>query len=87
MTYEQRDMSGSLFRNDKREKETHPHARGTATIDGVAYFVDAWTKETKDGAKWQSLSFKKKENQKGARKVTQTRRQHVELEDDSDLPF
>lgn len=68
MSYEQKDNSGSLFANEQREKDTHANARGSATIDGVAYFVDAWTKTTKDGKKWQSLSFKKKENQKGVPK-------------------
>ncbi len=61
MAYEQRDNSGSLFRNDRREKDTHPHAKGTALIDGVEYWVDAWTKEDRNGNKFQSLSFKRKE--------------------------
>lgn len=61
MAYEQRDMSGSLFRNDKREKDTHPNARGSAMIGGVEYWVDAWTKKDKNGNPWQSLSFKAKE--------------------------
>jgi hypothetical protein len=57
MAYEQRDNSGSLFRNDKREKETHPQAKGSAMIGGVEYWVSAWTKEARDGSKYQSLSF------------------------------
>ena len=60
MAYEQKDMSGTLFKNDKREKETHPHAKGTALIDGVEYWVSAWTKEGARG-RFQSLSFQKKE--------------------------
>lgn len=58
--YEQKDMSGSLFKNDRREKDTHPHATGTAIIDGVAYWVSAWTKDGAKG-KFQSLAFKRKE--------------------------
>lgn len=60
MAYEQRDNSGTLFRNDKREKDTHPNATGTALIDGVLYEVSAWTKDGR-GGKFQSLSFKRKE--------------------------
>lgn len=60
MAYEMKDMSGSLFKNEKRDKDTHPHATGSALIDGVEYWVSAWTKEGKNG-KWQSLAFKRKE--------------------------
>lgn len=60
MAYEQRDNSGSLFKNDRRETENHPNATGTALIDGVEYYVSAWTKEGRKG-KFQSLSFKRKE--------------------------
>ena len=60
MAYQQKENSGSLFKNDRREKDTHPHATGTALIGGVEYWVSAWTKDGKKG-KWQSLSFKPKE--------------------------
>lgn len=60
MAWEMKDMSGSLFKNDKREKDTHPHARGECMIDGVTYYVSAWTKEGKNG-KFQSLAFKRKD--------------------------
>lgn len=60
MAYEQKNNSGSLFKNEKREKDTHPHATGTAIIDGVEYWVSAWTKDGKKG-KFQSLAFKPKQ--------------------------
>ena len=60
MSYTPKDNSGTLFKNDKREKETHPNAKGTALIDGVEYWVSAWTKEGKAG-KFQSLSFERKD--------------------------
>ena len=61
MSYEQKDLTGSLFKNDKREKDTHPNATGSCLIDGVAYWVSAWTKTDKNGNKYQSLAFKRKE--------------------------
>jgi hypothetical protein len=88
MAYEQKDMSGSLFRNDRREKDTHPHAKGSALIGGVEYWVSAWTKEARDGSKYQSLSFTPKEANGGGH--TQLTRQQptgfdADLEDD--VPF
>lgn len=60
MAFETKNNSGNLFKNDRREKDTHPHARGEAMIDGVLYEIAAWTNEGKNG-KFQSLSFKRKE--------------------------
>lgn len=60
--YEQKDFTGALFKNEKREKDTHPHATGSALIDGVEYWVSAWTKDGVNG-KYQSLAFKKKDKQ------------------------
>jgi hypothetical protein len=60
MAYEQKDNSGTLFKNDRREKDTHPHATGTALIGGVEYWVSAWTKDGAKG-KFQSLAFKPKD--------------------------
>ena len=77
MAWEQRDMQGSLFRNDKREKDTHPNARGSCMINGIEYWIDAWTKKDKNGNPWQSLSFKLKERQGQKRVVTE----------DNDKPF
>jgi hypothetical protein len=37
-------------------------------IDGVEYWVDAWTKTDKNGKPWQSLSFKRKDKQSGPAK-------------------
>ncbi len=54
---EKKDNSGALFTNNKREKETHPHYQGKATINGTEYYVSSWVNEGKTG-KFLSLSFK-----------------------------
>ena len=59
--YEQKDNSGALFANDKREKETQPNAKGSAMIDGVEYWVSAWTNTSSKGTKYQSLKFERKD--------------------------
>lgn len=61
MAFETRELSGALFKNGKREKDTQPNAKGECRIGGVLYEVSAWTKKDKNGNPWQSLSFKEKE--------------------------
>jgi hypothetical protein len=55
-----RDMSGTLSRNKKRENERQPVYRGACVIGGVAYWLSAWVKEGDDG-KFFSLAFTAKE--------------------------
>jgi uncharacterized protein (DUF736 family) len=64
MAYELRDNSGSLFRNEKKLSETHPDHTGQCMIDGTKYQVSAWIKQTKDGRKYFSLSFRTREEEK-----------------------
>lgn len=87
MAYEMKDMSGSLFKNDRREKDTHPNAKGTALIEGVEYWVDAWTNEARDGSKYQSLKFKRKDAAQTGSYAKQEP-QRDPFDDDSDsVPF
>lgn len=74
MAYEKKDMTGTLFKNDKREKDSHPNATGTAIIGGVEYWVSAWTKDGAKG-KFQSLSFKPKEGRRDEIKRDAERRE------------
>jgi hypothetical protein len=60
--YQQNNNSGALFKNERKTTDKHPNATGTALIDGVEYYLSAWTKESAKG-KWQSLSFKRKDDQ------------------------
>ena len=62
MAYETKDNTGSLFKNTRREADSHPQATGSAVIDGKAYWVSAWTKKDKNGNPWQSLAFKPKDD-------------------------
>ena len=64
MAFEIKDNSGSLFKNDRKTEESHPQAKGSAKINGIEYWVSAWTKTTKEGVKWQSLSFTPKDAKK-----------------------
>lgn len=76
-----KEMSGSMFVNTKKEKDTHPDRNGTALIGGVEYWVSGWIKETKSGDKWLSLAFKPKEE---APRKTQPA---INKADQDEIPF
>lgn len=44
MAYEQKEGQGSLFRNERKEKETHPDWKGEIKINGKLYWLSAWEK-------------------------------------------
>lgn len=52
---------GALFANKDRQTENHPNATGTLNVGGTEYWISAWTKTSKAGDKYQSLSVKLKE--------------------------
>lgn len=62
MSYEMKNLQGSLFKNTKKEKDTHADYQGSCLINGVEYWVNGWKKEGKNGA-WMSLAFKAKDRQ------------------------
>jgi hypothetical protein len=68
MAYEERDNSGSLFRNDRATTDKHPTHKGKARIGGVEYWVSGWVKEAgqnakNPGQKFFSLAFEPCEKQ------------------------
>jgi hypothetical protein len=78
---ERRDNSGTLGKNERREKDTHPEYTGKCVIDGKEFWISAWVKQGPTG-KFFSLAFKPKE-------ARQEQRQPVPAADfdDSDIPF
>lgn len=77
---ENKDMTGVLFRNDRKEQEKHPDRKGSALIAGVEYWVAGWLKEGKNG-QFLSLAFTPKDEKKPPEKPKAKRN------DDEDLPF
>ena len=51
---------GALFKNDRKEKESHPDYKGSINVDGVDYWLSAWLKEGQKG-KFFSMSIQPKE--------------------------
>lgn len=59
--YVPKDNSGSLFINDKKERDSQPDRRGSARIEGVDYWVSGWMKKKEDGTPWMSMSYQRKD--------------------------
>ena len=54
-----RNNSGVLFKNDRKEKENQPDYTGKIEVENVEYKLSAWIKESKGGIKFMSLSATK----------------------------
>jgi hypothetical protein len=54
---------GAIFKNKGRDPDNknHPHGKGTLNVEGVEYWVSAWTKDSQAGEKYQSISVQRKE--------------------------
>lgn len=81
------NMRGSIWKNDKKEKDTHPDFRGSAEVNGVEYWVSAWRR--KEGANPNSpalsFSFQAKEEQRPTQQPQQAPATDKLAEDD--IPF
>jgi len=82
MAFEKKEGSGALFKNNDRQKDTHPEYRGDILINGEEYWLSAWVKEGNRG-KFFSLAAKKKEERSG----TAVKRNPGKQEEDPEIPF
>ena len=95
--YEKKDNSGALFKNDKKESDSHPDYKGSAMIDGSDYWFNAWINTSKAGQKYMKASFSPKEqaHANGVQQVQQAMAPKIEpsiepsIEPliDDDIPF
>ena len=53
---------GAIFKNDRKEKDSHPDYKGSLNVGGVEYWVSSWIKTGQKG-KFMSLSVTAKEAQ------------------------
>lgn len=82
----ERDNSGVLFKNDRKESENHPDYRGGMTVNGVEYYLSAWIRTSKkDGGKFMSLAVQPKADV-GNRAINQAKKS-VEKDFNDDIPF
>jgi hypothetical protein len=58
MAYEQRDMTGSLFKNDKQGVDTRPDYNGSILIDGKKIWISGWVNRPEGKEPFFSLKLK-----------------------------
>ena len=85
MDYDNTDR-GAIFRNEKKESEKHPDMTGSLNVGGTEYYVSAWTKVSKKGQKFLSLSVKAKDAV-AAPALKQAKQAIDDDFDDDSLPF
>lgn len=82
---EQRDNSGILFKNNRKESDKHPDYNGSAMIDGVEFWMNAWLKKGNKGT-FMTFSFSPK-NASGNKKSKTTTSRSSNNDIDDDAPF
>jgi uncharacterized protein (DUF736 family) len=84
MAFEQRDNSGSLFRNERKETEKQPDYTGSGMYGGEEIRISAWLKTSQSGKKFLSLSIQPKQ---ADHQNERPRASPSAVEDDSEIPF
>ena len=57
MTQYDNTNRGQIWKNDKKEKDTHPDFKGSINVEGVEYWVSAWKRKEGTNPKAPALSF------------------------------
>ena len=84
MNEKRTDFVGSLSRNKKKEKGTHPTHKGSCTIGGIPYWISAYVNESRDsGEKYFKLYFEAKKTEA----ATAAEPVDVQLDESPDIPF
>ena len=81
MAYETKDMTGSAFRNKRKEMQTHADLTGEAKVFGRDVWVNVWKKKDKNGDTYISFSFREKQPRQERAPAPQ------QSYDESDMPF
>ena len=90
--YEHKDMSGNLFKNEKKEKKGQPDYRGGCKIRGEVYVIAGWINTSKDtGKKYINFKFQTEEEaaqyENKEKKDNKSSDEPIKVKSDEDIPF
>jgi uncharacterized protein (DUF736 family) len=78
---------GALFKNDKKESESHPDYKGNLNVGGKDFWISSWIKKDRNGNTFMSLSVKPKDGRPERETPAARPRQEPRDTDDSEIPF
>jgi uncharacterized protein (DUF736 family) len=92
MSYETKDMTGSLFQNKEKKSENFPDYSGSIRIDGRDLWISGWRKTSSNGTQFLSLAFKYKDGtadrpDKAAEFKQEAKRVFPDAQLDDEVPF
>lgn len=88
MAFEQKDNSGALFVNDKKDHEKSPDRNGSIRVAGIDYWLSGWLKVDKNGKQYLSLAVNEKKPRNEATAKVDKARAQADFEKDPDpIPF
>ena len=64
MAFQLKEDYGSLWKNDRKEKETQPDYTGKINIGGTVMRLGAWKNTTNDGKTYLSIKLSEVQEQK-----------------------
>ena len=78
---------GSIWKNKKKEKDTHPDFTGSLDVGGVAYWVNAWKRKEGANPDAPALTFTVRPKEASAMHQAATPVVPVGREMDDEIPF
>lgn len=90
--FQQKNGTGALFWNEDKEQPTHADWKGTITIDGKEYWLNAWKNVAKSsGKEYLGVTVKPKQakgaQQSPQRAAPESQQKSQDLDFDDDIPF
>lgn len=63
MAFETNELTGALFLNERKERDSQPDFKGTVRVNNTMYWLAAWEKVSKNGTEYMSLALTEMEDQ------------------------